>query len=83
MRTENIAGGGRVIIKPVAAATRYRVELSKDGGSTWVMLDEKDSPELNVSGLTNFQASIARLFFSLPGSTASSSPAEAHNSRPA
>ncbi len=34
-RTENLAGGARVIVQPVAGATRYRYELSRDGGKTW------------------------------------------------
>lgn len=35
-RTETIAGGGsRIIVLPVAGATRYRYELSRDGGKDW------------------------------------------------
>lgn len=52
MRTENFAGGGAVFVEPVAAATRYRLELSKDGGSTWTTIDEQTSPALKTSGLT-------------------------------
>ena len=53
LRTENFAGGARVIVGPVGSATSYRLELSKDGGSTWVALSEHHQPELTVSGLTN------------------------------
>jgi hypothetical protein len=35
LRTENVAGGARVIVEPVAGATGYRYELSRDGGKTW------------------------------------------------
>jgi hypothetical protein len=52
VRTENFAGGGAVIIEPVASATRYRLELSKDGGSTWATVDEQPSPTLKAGGLT-------------------------------
>jgi hypothetical protein len=35
-RTENFAGGARVVIRPVAGATAYSMELSRDNGLTWV-----------------------------------------------
>lgn len=57
VRTENCAGGARVIVEPVAAATQYRLELSQDGGSTWATVMEQNAPELNVSGL-NDQAKV-------------------------
>jgi hypothetical protein len=34
-RTENIAGGARVIVEPVAGATSYTYEISRDDGATW------------------------------------------------
>ena len=53
VRTENYAGGARVIVEPVAAATQYRLELSKDGGSTWAAAQVQSAPELKVSALTD------------------------------
>ncbi len=53
VRTENHAGGGRVIAEPVAAAAQYRLELSKDGGSTWSALDVQNTPEFKLSGLAD------------------------------
>jgi hypothetical protein len=35
LRTENTAGGARVIVEPVAGASRYSYEISGDGGKTW------------------------------------------------
>ena len=51
LRTENIAGGARVIVDPVAAATQYQLELSKDGGTTWTKVELQSGPRLSVSGL--------------------------------
>ncbi len=51
VRTENCAGGARIIIEPVAAATQYRLELSQDGGATWATRTVQSAPELKVSGL--------------------------------
>ncbi len=53
VRTENRAGGARVVISPVAAATSYRVELSKDNGATWSTISVQDDPGIEVSGLAN------------------------------
>jgi hypothetical protein len=36
LRTEDAAGSARVVVAPVASATRYRLELSRDNGSTWI-----------------------------------------------
>ena len=52
VRTETLAGGARVIAGPVAAATRYLLEASTDGGAHWVECDERPTPELFVSRLT-------------------------------
>jgi hypothetical protein len=35
LRTENTAGGGRLIVENVAGATGYRYQLSRDGGKNW------------------------------------------------
>jgi hypothetical protein len=51
VRTENHAGGARVVAAPVAAATQYRFELSKDGGETWGTLGVETKPEITLSGL--------------------------------
>ncbi len=53
VRTENHAGGARVIATPVAAATQYRFELSKDGGDTWIAYGNQNVAEIVVSGLTD------------------------------
>lgn len=50
-RTENCAGGGRVIVERVAGATQYRLELSRDDGRSWTTVAEHSEPELNVRGL--------------------------------
>ncbi len=51
LRTENHAGGARVIAAPVASATRYRFEISKDGGTSWTLLGAQAAPEFDVAGL--------------------------------
>jgi hypothetical protein len=53
LRTENKAGGARVIIAPVASATEYRVELSRDNGGTWTKVDSSKDPELMLTGFSN------------------------------
>ena len=53
VRTENFAGGARIVIEPVASAIQYRLELSKDGGATWVALEVQSTPELKVNGLAD------------------------------
>jgi hypothetical protein len=35
LRTENFAGGARVVVEPVAGATSYLYEMSRDGAATW------------------------------------------------
>ncbi|HVU45133.1 MAG TPA: hypothetical protein VHD85_03340 [Terracidiphilus sp.] len=50
-RTENIAGGARVLIAPCAGASRYRLELSKDGGEAWSVVTVSDKTESAVTGL--------------------------------
>jgi hypothetical protein len=46
-RTENLAGGARVVIHPVAGATAYSLELSRDNGATWT------PSEVEIRGLPN------------------------------
>jgi hypothetical protein len=55
LRTENRAGGGRVIVATVAAATRYRLELSHDQGATWQTQETRETPLFTVGGLMNEQ----------------------------
>jgi hypothetical protein len=52
-RTESRAGGARVVVAAVAAATRYRLELSRDNGATWRAVDEQAQPSIEVSGLND------------------------------
>jgi hypothetical protein len=53
-RTENRSGGFTAVWKPIAGATRYRVELSSDGGRTWQAASpEVRDPRCDVSGLVN------------------------------
>src|SRR6185312_3294982 len=53
LRTENHSGGGRIVLRPVASATRYRLELSRDNGSTWSKVAEDSTPEIELSNLSN------------------------------
>lgn len=55
LRTENHAGGARVILTEVASASQYRLELSKDSGATWIPLPAQAQPQIELSGLTNGQ----------------------------
>lgn len=52
-RTENAAGGAVVFFTPVAGADRYRVELSRDGGSTWARAGETEASPYRLEGLPN------------------------------
>ena len=51
VRTEDFAGGGRVVIDPVASATRYRLGLSRDGGTSWTEVLTGTIDQLSVTGL--------------------------------
>jgi len=53
LRTENRAGGARVLITPVAAATRYRLELSADAGRTWSAVRSQSEPSIEIGGLSD------------------------------
>jgi hypothetical protein len=55
LRTENHAGGARVILAEVASASQYRLELSKNSGSTWTALPAQAQPTIVLSDLTNRQ----------------------------
>ena len=52
-RTENFAGGARVVIRPVVGATEYSMELSRDKGLTWSPAGNASKPELELRGLPN------------------------------
>lgn len=47
-RTESVPGGARVFVKPVASATGYRVELSRDNGATWTAMQGTTLTGLNA-----------------------------------
>jgi hypothetical protein len=51
IRTENRAGGASVFVEPVAGATRYRLEISRDGGQQWQPLPAQAEAVLQVTGL--------------------------------
>jgi len=53
IRTENGAGGARVVLTQVACATSYRLELSKDSETTWTTLPAQADPVIELSGLAN------------------------------
>jgi hypothetical protein len=55
VRTENHAGGARVIASAVASATQYRFELSKDSGATWTPIGLETAPQFSASGLADEQ----------------------------
>ena len=55
LRTENHAGGARVILAEVATASQYRLELSKDAGTTWTALPAQSHPTIELNGLVNGQ----------------------------
>jgi hypothetical protein len=52
-RTENRAGGARIFIVPVASADHYRLEISRNNGTTWSSITMQNEPEVELSGLTN------------------------------
>jgi len=55
LRTENHAGGARVMLAEVASASQYGLELSKDSGATWTALPPQAQPTIELSGLANGQ----------------------------
>jgi len=52
-RTENRAGAARIFVAPVAAASQYRLELSRDNGATWSKVSVQAESAMEVSGLAN------------------------------
>lgn len=52
-RTENRSGGARVFITARAGATRYRLELSKDGGETWASAAVDEKAAIDIAGLND------------------------------
>jgi hypothetical protein len=55
VRTENFSGGAHVLVGPVASADRYRLEVSRDAGSTWSPVTAQAQPLFKLSGLPNGQ----------------------------
>lgn len=55
LRTENHAGGARVILAEVASASQYLLELSKDSGVTWTALPAQAQATIQLNGLANGQ----------------------------
>jgi hypothetical protein len=53
LRTEMVAGGARIFLKPSAAAENYRLELSHDQGATWMKASTQASTQVVLNGLTN------------------------------
>ena len=53
LRTENRAGGARVVLTQAASAEKYRLELSTDSGASWSALPEQPEPAIELGGLTN------------------------------
>jgi len=53
VRTENFSGGARVFLDPVASASRYTLEVSRDNGATWSVSATQDKPVLELHGLPN------------------------------
>lgn len=55
LRTENHRGGARLFLQPVASATRFRIELSSDDGTTWSKAAEQPTTEIEINGLSDGQ----------------------------
>ena len=53
VRTENRFGATKVIFNPSGGATKYRIELSKDGGKTWSNAGTTSDSSFDIDGLTN------------------------------
>ena len=53
LRTENRAGSARVLLTPVAGATRYRIEVSRDSGFTWTPAASGNAPDIVLTGLVH------------------------------
>ena len=74
LRSENFAGGARILLTPVASATRYRLEVSKDTGATWQPAGEAEEPVIECKGFADGEKIHVRaiganhLYASEPGS---------------
>lgn len=53
LRTENTASGARVVLKPVASATQYRLEVSEDNSASWRDAGTHESQAIELGGLQN------------------------------
>jgi hypothetical protein len=53
LRTENTAGGARIVIAPSVSATQYRIEVSSDNGATWMPRATDGTAAPLVTGLEN------------------------------
>jgi hypothetical protein len=53
LRTENKSGGAAVHFVPVAGATSYRLELSKDGGKTWAAQGSAPASPIELARMSN------------------------------
>ncbi len=53
LRTENHSGGTTVLVGPVASATRYRIELSKDSGASWTSVATQPQVSIPINGIEN------------------------------
>lgn len=53
VRTEAMDGAARIFLRPSAAATSYRVELSRDDGATWGKALDAAQTTCVLTGLTN------------------------------
>lgn len=53
LRTENFAGGARVVLEPVASAAQYRLEVSEDSGASWRDAGTQESASIELRGLQN------------------------------
>ena len=51
LRTENNTGGAIVQVAPVASATQYRLEVSKDSGASWVAVVTQPGVFILIDGL--------------------------------
>lgn len=69
LRTENHRGGAQVFINPVAGATQYQFELSKDNGATWLALGAQDEPQMTINNLANGEKVHIRSIASNAGQT--------------
>ena len=53
LRTENRAAGAKVIFAASASATKYRLEVSANGGNTWSPVGTTSAPAFDIPNLIN------------------------------